>query len=320
MKLKTLYEEIIKKGIDADVRDKREIEKILKERLQAYEKSSVQEKKFFDQETLNNPFADTRILWGASDVDIRSMMVGIDIDGSELVVAQQLKSNGTGIDLVIGHHPAGRAYANFYNVMDLQVDMFMQEGISVSVAENLLAVRKSEVARRVHAANHQRSVDCARLLGINFLCMHTPCDNLAHQYVCGLVKKEKPATLGSILDLLLALPEYHDAASNNNAPEIVIGNRNSRAARIHVEFTGGTEGPQGIYQRLSGIGVDTVIAMHQSEEHYKKCKEENINVIFASHIASDALGINLMLDYLETKAKFKIYECSGFRRFGRKHK
>jgi len=58
--------------------------------------------------------------------------------------------------------------------------------------------------------------------------------------------------------------------------------------------------------------------MHQSEEHFKKCKEFNINVIFASHIASDNLGINLMLDYLESKDGLKVYEFSGFRRFKRK--
>jgi len=85
-----------------------------------------------------------------------------------------------------------------------------------------------------------------------------------------------------------------------------------------LEFTGGTEGPKEIYEKLSTKGVDTIIAMHQSEEHFKKCKEANINVIFASHIASDNIGINIMLDHLENKEKFTIYEFSGFRRFKRK--
>jgi len=58
--------------------------------------------------------------------------------------------------------------------------------------------------------------------------------------------------------------------------------------------------------------------MHQSEEHYKMCKEQNINVIVASHIASDNLGINRMLDFMEEKGKkLKVYELAGFRRIKR---
>ena len=89
---------------------------------------------------------------------------------------------------------------------------------------------------------------------------------------------------------------------------------------MHVEFTGGTEGPKGIYDKLANAGVDTIIAMHQSEEHVKKCKEFNINVIVASHIASDNIGMNIMLDHLLTKGKFKVYEFSGFKRVKRKSK
>ena len=48
------------------------------------------------------------------------------------------------------------------------------------------------------------------------------------------------------------------------------------------------------------------------------CKEQNINVIVASHIASDNLGINRMLDFMEEKGKkLKVYELAGFRRIKR---
>ena len=47
----------------------------------------------------------------------------------------------------------------------------------------------------------------------------------------------------------------------------------------------------------------------------KKAQEEHMNVIIAGHIASDNLGLNLVLDTLEKKDKFKILPCSGFRRF-----
>ena len=318
MKLKNLYQEIIKKGIDADIRSRKEIETLLKKSKTKFDKLDKQDKELFDQDALFNPFADTRILIGDPVSNIKSMIIGIDIDGGELVLVDRLKEKGKKIDLVVSHHPQGRAYANFYEVMDLQIDVFAKEGIALGICEKLLEERKSQVARRVSAANHSRSVDIARLLNINFLCMHTPCDNLACQYLSKVVDKGKPSTLGEIIDILQTIPEYIDAAKNNNPPQIVIGNKNSRCRNIHLEFTGGTEGPKGIYKELASRGVDTIIAMHQSEEHFKKCKESKMNIIFASHIASDSLGINIMLDHLEGKEKLKIYEFSGFRRFKRK--
>jgi hypothetical protein len=318
MKLKSLYQEIVKKGIEADVRSQKEISASLKAQKENYDKLSKKDKEYFDQDSLSNPFADTRILCGSPDSQIKSMAVGIDVEGPELVLIDRLKEKGEKIDLAVGHHPEGRAYAHFYEVMDLQVDVFAKEGIAVSACENLLKERKMQVERRVSAANHSRSVDIARLLDINFLCMHTPCDNLAYQYLRKSLDKVKPANLAKVMDILFDIPEYSDTAKRNNPPKIAVGNPNSRCKKIHLEFTGGTEGPQKIYEKLSVCGVDTIICMHQSEEHFKKCKEANINVVFASHIASDSLGINLMLDHLERKEKFKIYEFSGFRRF--KHK
>jgi putative NIF3 family GTP cyclohydrolase 1 type 2 len=320
MRLKNIYQEIIKKGIEADIRDREEIDKLLKSQKETYEKLTKQEKEIFDIDSLEHPFYDTRILNGVTDADIKSMIVGIDVDEGELLLADKLKDKGIDIDLVVSHHPAGRAYAKFYEVMDLQVNAFAKEGVNVSASENLVMERKAQVERKVHAANHQRAVDIAKWLKLNFLCMHTPCDNLAYQHLRKLLVKEKPSTLGKILDILYTIPEYKDAAKNNNAPMIEIGNKNSKVCRIHLEFTGGTEGPQDIYSKLSASGIDTIVAMHQSEEHFKKCKETNINVIIASHIASDNLGVNLMLDYLENKEKFKVYEFSGFRRFTHKNK
>jgi len=318
MKLKNLYQEIVKKGIEADVRNSKEIEALLKKNKKNFDRLDKKGKELFDQDGLFNPFADTRILNGDLTKNIKSMIVGIDVDGGELVLVDRLREKGEKIDLVVSHHPQGRAYARFYDVMDLQIDVFAKEGIALGVCEKLLQERKSQVARRVSSANHARSVDIARLLNIDFICAHTPCDNLAYQHLRKTMDKIKPASLGTIIDILQTIPEYIDAAKNNNPPQMVVGNKNSRCKNIHLEFTGGTEGPKGIYKELAARGVDTIIAMHQSEEHFKKCKEANINVIFASHIASDSLGINIMLDYIESKEKIKIYEFSGFRRFKRK--
>jgi putative NIF3 family GTP cyclohydrolase 1 type 2 len=58
--------------------------------------------------------------------------------------------------------------------------------------------------------------------------------------------------------------------------------------------------------------------MHLSEEHFKKVKEKHINVVVAGHIASDNIGMNLLLDKIQQKGKLEIIGCSGFRRIERK--
>ena len=83
-------------------------------------------------------------------------------------------------------------------------------------------------------------------------------------------------------------------------------------------MTGGTEGSKDIFQKLSQAGIGTILAMHLSEEHFRKVRAEHINVIIAGHIASDSLGLNLLLDKLEKRQKFSIIECSGFKRVKRK--
>lgn len=318
MKLKSFYQEVVKKGLEADIRSKKEIDELLKKRKKEYERLDKNKKELFDLDSLVNPFADTRILHGDPEQNIKSIIVGIDVGGEELLLVDRLKNRNMPVDLVVSHHPAGRAYAHFYEVMDVQADIFAQHGVGMSASESLLSERKGEVERRVSAANHQRSVDIARFLNISFLCAHTPADNLAYQYVKETMDKAKPQTLGEIVDILYTIPEYRDTAKNNNPPKIVIGNKSSRVKNIYYEFTGGTEGPVGIYEKLASSGIDTIIAMHQSEAHFKKCKEARINVIVASHIASDNLGMNILLDYLSSKEKLKIYEFSGFRRFSRK--
>jgi len=59
------------------------------------------------------------------------------------------------------------------------------------------------------------------------------------------------------------------------------------------------------------------VAMHLSEEHFKQAKGEHINVVIAGHIASDNLGLNLILDQIEKVEELKIINCSGFVRIRR---
>jgi len=61
--------------------------------------------------------------------------------------------------------------------------------------------------------------------------------------------------------------------------------------------------------------VGTIVGMHMSQEHLKNAEKYNINVVIAGHIPSDNLGVNLLLDKVESKfCALDIIPCSGFRR------
>jgi len=92
-----------------------------------------------------------------------------------------------------------------------------------------------------------------------------------------------------------------------------VGDENRRAGKVFVDMTGGTEGSVKIYEKLADAGVGTVVGMHISEEHH-------VNVVIAGHIASDALGLNLIFDELCRIDKLDIIECSGFVRIDRTKK
>jgi len=289
MKLSHLYNQVVRFGIERDPRTKKSI----------------------------NSYADTAILYGRPATEVNSILIGIDIEVGELLLADKIRQK-QGLDLVISHHPEGRAYAALYEVMSLQIDLLVKVGVPKKVAQELLEERKGEVERKILPQNHMRAVDAARALDLPFMCVHTPADNHASSFMQELMRKEKPKKLQDIIDILIGIPEYKDAADELAGPRIILGAPNKAVGEIFVEMTGGTEGSKDTFDKLYIAGVRTLICMHLSEEHFKKVKDTNLNVVIAGHISSDTLGLNLLLDRIEKEERFKITDCSGFRRIRRK--
>ncbi len=261
-------------------------------------------------------FDDTAILCGNPDTPVRRILVGIDIEVGEILLADKIRKE-EGLDLVIAHHPEGKAQAAFYKVMQLQVDLLTKVGISKAVAQSMLDDRMEEVARRVSSANHTRTVDVARILDIPFMCIHTPADNHVAHFLDKLFLKEKPKKVQDIVDILMTIPEYRDAEANNAGPKIILGSPKRAVGKIFTEMTGGTEGNKEVFSKLYKRGIRTLVSMHLSEEHFRKVKDNNLNAIIAGHISSDTLGLNLLLDKIEKEEKLSVIGCSGFRRFSR---
>ena len=79
MKLSYFYNQVLKFGIERDPR-------INKKKIKSY--------------------ADTAILYGSPDAQIKKILVGIDIEVGELLLADRIRQR-EGLDLAISHHPEG---------------------------------------------------------------------------------------------------------------------------------------------------------------------------------------------------------------------
>jgi putative NIF3 family GTP cyclohydrolase 1 type 2 len=311
---KQIYDLAVALGIANDLRGEEEVKKYLARIAKKYEEMPAKVKAEFDQEKLINPFSDTRVLT-ADDKPIKRVLAGIDMEGPELLLAKQLGD----IDLVIAHHPEGVAFADLSDVVNLQAQVLAEYGIPINIAESLVKLRVSEVGRSVSPANHNRAVDIAKILGLNFMCVHTPADNLGANFLVKLLaeKEGELETVGEVVDLLKTIPEYAEAVKLKAGPMIFAGQRDSSCGKIVVtEFTGGTSGSKDIYEKMSQYGIGTVIGMHMSEEHRKEAEKYHINVIIAGHMASDSLGMNLFLDELE-KQGIEVVPLSGLIRVKR---
>lgn len=311
MKLQEIYKLAIDFGIKNDLRGEKEVQKKLARIKNKYEKLNKVEKESFDKERLTNPYMDSTVHYD-SGKQIKKVMVGIDIDAGELLIAKEL-----GVDAVIAHHPIGKGLSYLDDVMHLQADVLAQYGVPINVAESLMKIRISEVSRGVNPANHFKSPMAAQNLKMSFINVHTPADNGVATFLKNLIEKKKPEYVSEIIELLENVPEYKDAKKYGLGPTLFAGNKENRAGKIAVtEITGGTEGSPEIYEKMANAGVGTIIAMHQSEKHREAAEKAHINVVIAGHISSDNIGVNLFLDELEKKG-IKIVPCSGLTRVSR---
>ncbi len=317
MKLRELYRKAVATGIANDPRGEEQIKRELASRRKDYEKLKDDEKEFFDLESLENPYADSRILFGTGEEEVKSVIVGIDVESPEVMLAHALREKGEPLDLMIAHHPEGRAFATLYDVMGMQAGILGKMGVPISVAEDLMEKRIREVERRLMPANHTRAVDAARLLGIPFMCMHTLTDNMVATYLQRRLDSEKPYRVSDIMDMLHSIDEYREARRQGAGPKLLIGSEKRTAGRVFVDMTGGTGGSKDIFESISSSGISTIVGMHIGEEHRKEAEKRHVNVVIAGHISSDTLGVNLMLDELSREEPLKVCECSGFKRISR---
>jgi putative NIF3 family GTP cyclohydrolase 1 type 2 len=317
MKLREMYETAWRAGMAADPRGEDGVARVLERARKEFDALSDGERWEFDQEALVNPYADTRILVGDPGEEIASILVGIDLEVGEVLLADSLRAKGRAVDLLLAHHPEGRALARLEEVMGVQADVWRKFGVSVAYGDAVMTDRMAEIMRALHPRNNEQTVSAARLLGLPYMCCHTPADNNVNSYVqarCDDLGGD--ATVEDLLDMLKSIPEYREAVLQGTGPVIFEGSKKRRTGKIMVDMTGGTSGPIDSISKLAAAGVGTIVGMHMGEEHRKKAKDDHMTVVIAGHVSSDSLGMNLIIDEYERQG-VAVIACSGFTRVSR---
>ena len=316
MKIREIYEYVIARGIEKDPRGANAVAAQLEREKKRYADMKEDDKKDYDMDRLANPYSDTRVLFGDPETQVRRMLVGVDIEVGEVLLADRLIEKGKPVDLIMSHHPEGKALAGLHDVMHLQEDILARFGVPINVAEGIMASRIGEVKRGLMPINHNRTVDAAKILGIPIMSAHTVADNQVATFLQDIMDQEEPKNLQDIVKLLKSIPEYAEAARHNAGPNIVVGSKERRAGKVLVDMTGGTSGSQDAYAKLAQVGVGTLLVMHISEKHRKEAEKNHINVIIAGHMASDSVGMNLLLDGIVQQG-VELIPCAGIIRHKR---
>lgn len=222
--------------------------------------------------------------------DLKRVLVGIDIGEAELLLAKQ-----QGFDAAIAHHPSGgSSRVRFHQVLTRHVEMMMAQGVPGEVAWE--AVKDLIMEREVsgHASNYDRSPSIARLLGMPFLSIHTPLDEIGRQRMVGSLDScSEDASIGDAVDALNTMEEFQRAETDI---EVRHGGPENPLGRWAVAHGAGTNGGYPVAKAYFSHGVDTLLYIHISPGDLRRLREDaslrGKNLLVTGHIASDSLGIN----------------------------
>jgi hypothetical protein len=232
--------------------------------------------------------------------ELRRAMVAIDVGPAELLLAREL-----GCDVAIAHHPAGpAAILGFPQVLDRHAEFLEAHGVPEAEAREAVRELKEEAHCRAHAAIMDGAVVAAECLGLAFMNIHLPLDEIGRQRMIQVVQSLRPEdSVGRLVESLRqGIPEFRLGPTE---VELRVGRMDQPAGRVAVIHAAGTNGGYPVARALFEHGVGTVIYIHCSAQDSRRLREEygdkGKNLIVTGHMAGDSAGINPFLDALEAR-------------------
>lgn len=246
--------------------------------------------------------------------DIKRALFGIDIGTAELMLARQL-----GCDAVIGHHPSMlggnfhyRGTMDAWKVYLRHIDQLVAAGVPRKEAEEAVLPRAQEMCLASHRDNYDHLASAARLLGMPFLNIHSPLDEmgrrLMQERVDDCLRRNPEARVKDVVAALYELGEFRNAATRIAA---LVGEEEFPAGRAVVSHGALTNGGYPVAAAYYRHGVNTVIYIHVNPGDLERLRKENLGtLIVTGHVASDSVGINPFIVALEARG-LEVISFSG---------
>ncbi len=219
--------------------------------------------------------------------NVRRVLFGLDIGTAELLMARQL-----GYDCVIAHHPVGVPH-KLWPIYQRHVDLMVAAGVPRDAARAAVAPKLEALKIDGQTRNYEQVPMAARQLGMPFLNIHCPLDELGRRVMQGTADKllaaNPAATLQELVDALAAYP-----AARRAETEIAVrlGDPANPAGKVHVAHGALTNGGYHVAQTCFQHGVDTVIYIHIAPADLEKLRADGRGqLIVTGHILGDAYGI-----------------------------
>jgi len=235
---------------------------------------------------------------------IRRIICGIDMGVAELDLASRL-----GYDCVLAHHPQP-AVLSFPAILERHIPLMVNAGVPPAAAAEAVRLIREPIELRHQSGNYDHAPSFARLLGMPYLNIHGPLDEIGRQRmqaaIDAAVTPESPVS--AVVDALGSIPEFQAAPTE---PLVALGSPDARAGRVVVAHGAGTNGGYHVAKAYFQHGVGTVVYLHCDYGNLQRLRADGIgNLILAGHIASDAAGIMPYLDELERRG-IEVTRVSG---------
>lgn len=227
---------------------------------------------------------------------IKKILFGIDMGVAELLVGKQM-----GYDCVLAHHPDARVLT-FPDVLDLHIDIMVRNGVPEAEAKEAVARMKELTTATRHSANYDHAPSFARLLGMPFLNIHNPLDEIGRKRMQDAVDAHISAG-STVADVVAALNTIPEIAGAPTEVAVRLGEMDNKAGKTVVVHGAGTNGGSSLARLYYQHGTDTVIYIHCAPAESAKLRQEfpkGKNLIVSGHIASDLAGINPFIERLES--------------------
>lgn len=228
---------------------------------------------------------------------IQRLLFGLDIGTAELLMAREL-----GYDAVIAHHPVGVPH-RAWRVFERHVALLTAAGVPEEAARAAVAPKMAALRLNGMVTNYEQVPMAARRLGMPFMNVHAPLDELGRRVMQSavdvLLLSAPDATLRDVVTVLGMLPAAQRAA----VPiEVLLGAPGARAGKTLVCHGAYTNGGDGVARACFQHGIDTVIYIHIAPGDLESLRRDGRGqLIVTGHLLGDAFGIGPYISALRSQ-------------------